>query len=277
MQGKFEILRYDMKKQLELVQAQRVRNIEEKRNAKALRISPVILTQEEKKAVQQFYSTNAGTDFINTRLRNSYPGSTLQLKEKYPIIDAAIAVGSNEDAGEICVMFSGGTKTAIRTAFSKGGVREVVLAALYDADKQLSVGEYLGDAYRGTRVPADLLAQFKAGDVMINTFVTSFSVDMFKSAMREGETDKKLNDGFVEAVKFTKDNYKSHTGVPVIYKKPRHANYNITLIHGVYENEAVIPPGTKFEIDTIQNKGTYTLITLRTAGAGKKAVRPMNY
>jgi len=274
---KLNSLRYKMEERLKFVRMEEEIEDKKKREAKALRVSPVILTREQKEAVQRFYSTNAGAAFINTRLRNAYPDSTLQLEEKYSTVDAAMVAGSNESAGEGRVTLPSQTKQAVREAFLKGSVRDVMLAALYDAGKPHTDGDYEGDAYRGTRVPADLLAQFKVGDVMINTFVTSFSVDMFKSAKREGETDKKWNDGLAKAIRFTTGDYKTHTGVPVIYKKPRRAEYNTVLIHGTYEIETVIPPGTKFEIGAIEKKGAYTLITLRTVDTSKNAVRLMHH
>lgn len=228
----------------------------------ALAVSPVLLTQDEKMAVRQFYCTNAGARFINTKLRNAALPAGNHIAEKYPDVGKALARADSETPPEGgSSMFSPSTYHDIREAFKKGSVRDVMLAALHGDEAKLPDYTYIKKLYRGTHIPDNILSAYKMGDVLENTFVASFSPHIMKHAKREYLEDDVYADGLKVAKKFAyKNNYQSHGGEPVIYTL--YGMKGLTYIKGTYEFEALASPGIKFKIVSKINKDNYTIIEL---------------
>lgn len=229
--------------------------------------APAQLSSVQKIQLQRFYSTNAGASFINTWSRNSYLKPEARIPEAYSQIERALGAAAKEKVSQGNVAFSAEAHKAIRTAFRHGNPEKVMTAALSDYEEY-----YRAPQYRGTRVPRERLAQFKVGDVMENTFFTSFSPDIYTPKSR-GD-DVKTHDGLKEARRFMGDAYKSHVGARVIYEMPRSKARQISTL---YEYETVVPPGEKFEILSIENKGDYEHIRLKRVEKAIKSKRLMLY
>jgi len=230
---------------------------------------PINLSEQQKEQVQRFYSTNAGALFINTWVRNAYIKKGQKIAEKYSGIEQALAAAAKESASQHSVIFSAAHRGEVLTAFRQGDPQKVMRAALSDGIKYTQAPQY-----RGTLVPKDVLDNFNVGDVMRNTFFTSFSPDIYTPQKRD-EKDKLTHDGFKAAKKFTENGRKYHTGIPVIYEIPARQDYKAHVIKSIYEYETVIPPGEDFEIKEIDRKKTPVYITLQRVGKAKQATKYM--
>ncbi|MGJ3438257.1 hypothetical protein [Serratia sp. Je.1.23.a] len=207
------------------------------------------LTDDERKYVQRFYSTNAGALFINTRARNLYLVKPLPVV--YETVDKAIAAGAGEKGTDGASLLPQYMREKLKSAFGKGDPLAVMRASLAGGTNIYS--EY---QYRGTRLSEVTLKNYKAGDVLKNVAFLSFSPDI---------TDGKYHHKGKKTARDFFGKYSGHSGVPVLYELSPRSQVSAIKISSANEHETVIAPGNYFEIFSIKKEPDCWVIQLVNA------------